>query len=223
MTLTRISALIAAAGALFTLTGCSSSDGGDPTENAPSNLMTYNGNSVNEAGEPTSLFTYYAENSDVPVPYASAAVPSLTTADVGKRVAVRYFVGSGSTITVLNTRLVPTATLAMADTQDAEANNQPVDVVSISRQGPYINLYAKLPAEGTHTYSVLCDRNTYGTSQPHIYISVTPSTESSGYSLSTLSCYDISSVWNSGATQSVVVHINNTAYAGAPTTFTFRK
>lgn len=223
MTLTRISALIAAAGAFFTLTGCSSSDGGDPTENAPSNLMTYNGNSVNEAGEPTSLFTYYAENSDVPVPYASAAVPSLTTADVGKRVAVRYFVGSGSTITVLNTRVVPTATLAMADTQEAEANNQPVDVVSISRQGPYINLYAKLPAEGTHTYSVLCDRNTYGTSQPHIYISVTPSTESSGYSLSTLSCYDISTVWNSGATQSVVVHINNTAYAGAPTTFTFRK
>ncbi|MDE6383662.1 MAG: hypothetical protein K2K79_04850 [Paramuribaculum sp.] len=218
--LTRQFTIIATAlAATAALTGCSKdNDLNRPDTSAFSNLMTYNGT----AGE-TSTFTYYATNSDVPEIYVSPKVEGLTAADMGKRVALRYHVDDATSISVTTWRLVPTATVSIVDTEEAVANNKPINVKSIDRQGPYLNLYAMLPGEGSHTYTLLCDRETAYTANPQLYLSITESDEPSGIRLSTLSCYDMSQIWNSGMTQSVTVHINNSASTGAQKVFTFKK
>lgn len=216
---TRLFTLIAlAAAALTALTGCSKDNDLNRPDNALSNVMTFNGT----AGE-TSTFTYYATDSDIPVIYVSPKVEGLAATDMGKRVAVRYYVDDDYRISVTTCRLIPTASVSLADTEEAQANNAPVRVKSIDRTGPYLNLYAMLPGEGTHTYTLLCDRATAYTANPHLYLSITESTEPSGVRLSTLSCYDMGQIWESGMTQSVTVHINNTASTNAPQVFTFKK
>lgn len=201
------------------LTGCSKdNDLNRPDSSEFNEVMTYNGT----VGE-SSTFTYYAVNSDVPVIYVSPKVEALAATDIGKRVAMRYHLDDATSITVSSLRLIPTATVSIVDTEEAVANNKPVNVKSIDRQGPYLNLYAMLPGEGTHTYTLLCDRETAYTENPQLYLSITESDEPSGIRLTSLSCYDMSQIWNSGMTQSVTVHINNSASAGAQKVFTFKK
>lgn len=215
----RLTILAIAVGAAAALTGCSKDDDlNRPDTSAFSNLMTYNGT----VGE-SSNFTYYAVNSDVPEIYVSPKVEGLAATDIGKRVALRYYVDDATSITVTSWRLVPTATVSIVDTEEAVANDKPVRVKGIDRQGPYLNLYAMLPGEGTHTYTLLCDRETAYTANPQLYLSITESDEPSGIRLSSLSCYDMSQIWNSGMTQSVTIHINNSASEGAQKVFTFKK
>lgn len=214
-----IAITLMATSVLSSCTDDNDKDNHDPSQGALNAVMTYNGN----FGE-TSSFTYYSTTSDTPQPYTSAIQPALSSSDIGKRVAMRFTLNGeqSGTINVINLNVLPTAILEMVEADVAEANNKPVEVVSLDRTGPYLNLYAKLPAGVDHQYSIMCDRSTYGTSEPHLYLSITKSEEPSGTTLATLSCYDISQVWSSSATRKVVVHINNTTSGGA-TTFTFSK
>ncbi len=209
---------------LTCLTACSSDDG--PAQNVYQTIATYQGNFSNQA-----RFTYQAID-DSPVITLNADVAVSEDPDKGQVPGKRVFItyqyapntppGASGNIHLLSIAKVYQSTVAEASTiPDSEW----FSVVTFSRSGTYLNLYALAPATSQFSnreFTIVVDQSTIDNAVPQLYLTTrVKNDESTTYNDRAIGSFDIASIWLRPNVEAVDVHVPTDA--SNPTVYRFSK